>query len=369
MNGAFYDTALMSSQNLVQLLRQIESNQLGFFSKVQTVGEIMSPQYERLTLDDSLGQAVSAYERSHCASIAIFDPDKGDVVGVLTDRDILRNTPRNVGTLLADEEDETPLKTNVSLLMRRKPPHVSPKAPLPEAIRLMLEHSLDAILVYDDPTNVVGMLSTEDFLNTLLLYYRICSAANLPMMRLRLIDFDSGLSIDEVVRRGAYTVRDVMSYRLESLRDTASVAEVIRLMESKGIRHVPILDAQNRFAGLVSDREILRALRPPRQATNPSAGPSPSHDRRVALAADERDPLLREKASHVMVAETPTIAPPKLFVEALTLLKEHQGDCLPVIDDSGKLCGIVTSTDVLRLFRIVIRFGNFDAALTSEAVK
>lgn len=104
---------------------------------------------------------------------------------------------------------------------------------------LMLDRCIDCLLVYDDPSELQGILTPRDFLKTILLYARVCMRNGVARNKLRLADFASGLSIDEVFQRGAATVEDVMSLELAVLSTNHKVEDAIKLIQVKEVRHIP----------------------------------------------------------------------------------------------------------------------------------
>jgi CBS domain-containing protein len=56
------------------------------------------------------------------------------------------------------------------------------------------------------------------------------------------------------------TARDVMTPNVISCHDTVEVEEAIRLMESRQIRRLPVVDGSNRMVGMISLGDISHAL-------------------------------------------------------------------------------------------------------------
>ena len=54
-------------------------------------------------------------------------------------------------------------------------------------------------------------------------------------------------------------VRDLMSRPAKTVGPTSPLREVIRLMEEEHIRHVAVVDDDERLLGLVSNRDVLRS--------------------------------------------------------------------------------------------------------------
>jgi len=113
----------------------------------------------------------------------------------------------------------------------------------------------------------------------------------------------------------------------------ASFYEARALIHDKGIRHLPVVDKNNRLLGIVTDRDIREA------------GPSDA----TLLSVQELHYLLGKlKVSSFMTAKEKliTITPDTLIEEAVQLMHDHKIGCLPVLE-GDKLYGIFTETDAL----------------------
>jgi acetoin utilization protein AcuB len=116
----------------------------------------------------------------------------------------------------------------------------------------------------------------------------------------------------------------------------ASFFEARSLIHDKGIRHLPVVDKDNRLLGIVTESDIREA------------GPSDV----ATLSVKELTNLLGTlKVSEFMIPKEKviTITPDTLIEEAIQLMHDHKIGCLPVIDQ-GKLYGIFTETDALAHF-------------------
>jgi acetoin utilization protein AcuB len=111
-------------------------------------------------------------------------------------------------------------------------------------------------------------------------------------------------------------------------------SEALALMAERGIRHLPVLDAQRRVVGVLSQND-LRAALPLARELDPASEP---------LRARVGELRAGELMSHL--PETIGIDEP-LERAARRLAERHLG-CLPVVDSRGRLLGIFTETDALR---------------------
>ena len=114
----------------------------------------------------------------------------------------------------------------------------------------------------------------------------------------------------------------------------AQTLELVRsLMRIKHVRHVPIVDPDHTFVGLMTHRDLLAQT--------------------ISYLAeiDEKEQEYLDRHIHIfniMKTDVLTADPEMDICSAITLLLEHKYGCLPVVSD-GKLVGIVTEADFLNL--------------------
>ena len=98
------------------------------------------------------------------------------------------------------------------------------------------------------------------------------------------------------------------------------------------IRHMPVLDG-DKLVGVVSQRDLLSA----------------SLSRVLDFDAAERRSFMRSiEVSEVMSRDPVTVRPSTTLREATRLVLTHRFGCLPVVDEGGRVVGLVTETDLLR---------------------
>lgn len=105
------------------------------------------------------------------------------------------------------------------------------------------------------------------------------------------------------------------------------------VMRFKHFRHLPVIDDDGRLVGLVSHRDLLAA-----QISN-----------RTGLTPDDRRAVQDEvRMKHIMTKDVWTVGPEVNASIAAATLLDHKFGCLPVVDESRVLVGIVTERDFLR---------------------
>jgi acetoin utilization protein AcuB len=92
----------------------------------------------------------------------------GELVGILSDRDLRRFRGPSSDDELAESLDEPPENPTVSTLMNTNPAQVDPETEAGEIVELMLLHRVGALPVVDSETNeLVGIVSYVDLLRLL----------------------------------------------------------------------------------------------------------------------------------------------------------------------------------------------------------
>ena len=113
----------------------------------------------------------------------------------------------------------------------------------------------------------------------------------------------------------------------------ASFYEARNIIHEKGVRHLPVVDKNNRLVGILTDGDIREAA--PSDAT--------------LLSVQELNYLLGKlKVSSFMTPKEKliTITPDTIIEEAVQLMHDNKFGCLPVLE-GDKLYGIFTETDAL----------------------
>jgi len=104
------------------------------------------------------------------------------------------------------------------------------------------------------------------------------------------------------------------------------------IMTLGGVRHMPVVSAGH-LVGVLSERDLLRAA------------PSSLCDE----AGDERRSFLDTiEVARVMSSPAIVIDPKAGVHEAARMMARHKIGCLPVLDDAGRLVGLITETDLMR---------------------
>ncbi|MEU9126891.1 CBS domain-containing protein [Kitasatospora sp. NPDC048540] len=136
------------------------------------------------------------------------------------------------------------------------------------------------------------------------------------------------------------TVSDVMTRRVVTARPGTPFKEIAELLDRNGITAVPVVDDRNHPLGVVSEADLLR-----RQARlpDPQGHTGPLHGQPDSLTG-------AETAESLMTSPAVCARPGWSVVEAARTMDRERIKRLPVVDETERLTGIVSRSDLLRLF-------------------
>jgi len=119
------------------------------------------------------------------------------------------------------------------------------------------------------------------------------------------------------------SIREIMTSNPSTVEADKTVVDAARIMKQEDAGVVPVTE-NGRLTGMVTDRDIAIRV--------------------VAEGKDPQSTSVREVASKDLV----TVDPEQDLDEALRLMAKHQVRRLPVVEEDGRLVGVVAQADVAR---------------------
>ncbi len=144
-------------------------------------------------------------------------------------------------------------------------------------------------------------------------------------------------------RRWARRVSDVMTTSVVTVDRITAYQEIDRLLTERRISGVPVLMMGRHLAGVVTEADLLAA----EDETARQARMASTIGRRWRL---RKQPHVSPTAGALMTEPAITIGPDATIPAAARLMNTHHIRRLPVIDEDGKLVGIVSRRDLLSVF-------------------
>ena len=134
-------------------------------------------------------------------------------------------------------------------------------------------------------------------------------------------------------------VKDIMKSPVRTIFSDEPIINAIKIMKEMGFRRLPVLDRDNNLVGIVTDRDL-------RQATN---SPVVFHD----ISYDEY--LLNEIRVETCMSSMPiTITPEADIVDAARIMENMKIGGVPVVDNTGRIVGIVTVSDLINYLIFIL---------------
>lgn len=136
-------------------------------------------------------------------------------------------------------------------------------------------------------------------------------------------------------------VSDVMTREVVAVKKDADIHEVSRLLSENRISGLPVTDDENRVIGVVTEADVLSM-----------AGMRSGHTFKDIIRHILGEPLPEQKAGgrveDVMTSPAITTRPHTDIREVAKVLDDKRIKRLPVVDEEGRLIGIISRADIVR---------------------
>ncbi|GLK78990.1 HPP family protein [Methylopila turkensis] len=142
-------------------------------------------------------------------------------------------------------------------------------------------------------------------------------------------------------RRATQTVcADVMARNVVAVSPGMSIREALKLARERRLKVLPVTDESARVIGVVTQTDFLE------KATWSGLGPHVGLKRRIELTLTRlRAPSSR--VEDIMTTQVRSVRPETPIADVVPLLSDNGLHHLPVVDDAGRLIGLLSQTDVI----------------------
>ncbi len=135
-----------------------------------------------------------------------------------------------------------------------------------------------------------------------------------------------------------------MTRRVITIGPEADIFTAQRKMSEHNIRHLPVVDDGGKLIGIVTDRDLRSAM-------------PLEFFKHQGDCQEVRDKIHDMHIRDIMTPDPTTITPHYTIQDALLLIQQLKVGALPVVDDDGRLKGIVSVRDLLQAFINVLGIG------------
>jgi acetoin utilization protein AcuB len=130
------------------------------------IGQIMTSRVVTVGMDDSLEVVQNIFRRVRFHHVLVVDQDR--LLGIISDRDLLKAVSPYVGTLSETPRDIATLSKRVHQIMSRNPVTIRPSTTIQEAGQLMIQQGVSCLPVLSAEETVLGVVTWKDLLKALL---------------------------------------------------------------------------------------------------------------------------------------------------------------------------------------------------------
>lgn len=298
----------------------------------QTVGDVMQKTHQTLTASATLGRVLAMMLAGNQTTIPVIDENQR-IVGIVREEEIALRAglfvPVRLLRLLTKEEGNDLLGTltnrPIGEIMAHEYRSVNVSAFIPQALILMVEWNYDQIPVLDRSGGLIGLLSWVDVFSAI--------AAQQE-------DGQEESNIQESDQSTPVSL--VMQQSVPLVHEQQPLAVALQEMLLSPEYYVVVVDKNQHVVGAISDTSVFQTLsREDRQPLLEAM----QHKRTVHAAElpGTNQPL------HTVMEQSPyTISPKQSIVETIRRLVELQRERAPVVDEEGRLLGLVTRGGLLR---------------------
>ncbi|MEU4268936.1 CBS domain-containing protein [Streptomyces sp. NPDC026092] len=138
-----------------------------------------------------------------------------------------------------------------------------------------------------------------------------------------------------------FTVADVMTKKVVAVLPGAEFKEIVATMERWKVTAMPVVEGEGRVVGVVSEADLLHK--------------EEFHDHRLGIVEQMRrlDSTAKaglHRAEDLMTSPAVTVDSKASLPRAARLMAAHRVKRLPVVDADGTIQGIVSRSDLLKVF-------------------
>jgi len=312
-------------------------------ASVPVVSRHLSTNTLTLQDEDSLRDSARLLKRFHVTGAPVADGSS--LSGILSRNDLLvaidAAFPSDTTATEFARNIQSLQESQVWQVMASVPTTIIPDASLLTAARIMEDKKLNRLMAKSTYSSVLGVISSTDVVFALLK----CDAASA-----------AGIDIDEFTYSCAGDTDDrtspaydecaldtsvgmYMTKRVYVMQPLMSLKDAARLLRAADVTGAPVLDENDKLVGVISRNDLLKVL----LTIPPEAEAAGGEALAEAIAQ-----LETKQVADVMSRKSITISPQATMLEAAKLLAREKLNRLMVVEpESGDLCGVLSSTDVV----------------------
>jgi SulP family sulfate permease len=296
----------------------------------QPIHEVMRTEVVTVSPDTPTTEIVALLLQKGYRSLPVV-AENGRLLGIITDGDLLRrvglSTRLNVAATDWQEQfaalsEQAATGAN---LMTAPVLTITPTDSLRQAVQKMTTHHLKRLPVVAENGRLVGWISRVDILRAL-------------DQERPLAEPSAEESEYHAVSRSNASIADLMYQDVPTVSVQAKLEEIVQALEQNSRSRVVVVNDQQQVLGIITDGDLLRRIQPEARSGL------------VARLQGKRDGLQlagAETAETLMTTPVVTISIAAAPEEALPLMLKHGIKRIPVVDQNGRLLGLLGRGNLL----------------------
>lgn len=157
---------------------------------------------------------------------------------------------------------------------------------------------------------------------------------------------------EEVKRLGLDSLaRDVMTKKVLTLFEDDSVRKAVQIMVTSQIDGLPIVDINMKVLGIVTGKDIARDAGRGKEGVLTFLFPR-NGKRSDRVQEDRLRKTMDKPVYEIMTSPAITATEDTPLRDIVSLMDKHRFNRVPVVDANGRVCGIITRADILRVIAL-----------------
>lgn len=152
------------------------------------------------------------------------------------------------------------------------------------------------------------------------------------------------------------TAKEVMVKNVKTFHPQDKVSKVAKTFAEYGISGAPVVDEEGEVVGIITEHDIIKLgekhpkLLTPIESHLPLALGLSIKDHDPEKMAEALNDIREKKVEEVMTEEVKTVGPDAGTGSIAGIMKKHEINRVPVVDDERKLLGLVARADLVKAF-------------------